>query len=823
MKTLFCILLLAGFGVEASRAADSPPPNNPAATNRDTELRRALERALAGETNPVAPTLGGATATNPPAVPLASNATVILPAAPVAEATNPVAVAPAPAASTSAPAVPPGLPSTTIPAPPVSVRPSSAPGTNAVPAAPPALAAPTAPTLPAAAAGLPATVAGAPGVRAPAGATNAAPAGEEYIPEDLINWVQADFNQVLEVYSRLVNRTIIRSPQLAGVPITLRTQTRLTRSEAITVLEKALALDNIALINIGEKFVVAVPGAQAGAEAAPWNTNSVERLPDMGQYMIRVVQLTNVRPSALVQILAPFSSARIPNPIMPIEDNQVLVLRDFTENVKRMLEIIKQLDIALPAEFKSEVIPIKYAKAGDISQALASLGGGGGGASIGTRAAAGGGARGGGLGRGGPGTLGTLNQPNIGTPGAAGTTPGAAPSPSGTFSSRLNAIIQRAASGAAGELNMFVGQTKIIADERTNSLLVFAYREDMEMIKEIIDKLDVVLAQVLIESVILDVTLSDNYNLGLSYLPQKPNSVGNYFNGIGALNNIGFLTPGVFSAVTNGASSLGSGFSYLGHFGQDLDVTLTALAANSAVKVIQRPSIMTFHATPASVFIGSTVPYVTGTYYGGGYAGGPASSYQPLQVGISVDVTPYINTEGLVVMTINETISELAGSTSISGVGNVPNTTQRTLSSEVAVRDRDTIVLGGFIRTSTDNEKSGMPILKDIPLIGTLFTSSSRTKARSELMVLMRPTVLKTPEIAAAETTNLKRRLPGVRTAEAESEAYEARRAQATEDELGTSKAPPAAKSADQNTGRDPQGFLPVGPVAPTPTQTGKP
>src|SRR4029077_3367885 len=126
------------------------------------------------------------------------------------------------------------------------------------------------------------------------------------------------------------------------------------------------------------------------------------------------------------------------------------------------------------------------------------------------------------------------------------------------------------------------------------------------------------------------------------------------------------------------------------------------LASDSRVNVIQKPRILTSHATPGSIFVGGTIPYVTSTYYGGGFNGGPSSSYQQLSVGIGLTVTPYINPDGLVVMQIDETIDELAGSTPISGVGNVPNTNSRKLSAEVAVRDGDSVMLGGFIRNSSD-------------------------------------------------------------------------------------------------------------------------
>jgi general secretion pathway protein D len=204
-----------------------------------------------------------------------------------------------------------------------------------------------------------------------------------------------------------------------------------------------------------------------------------------------------------------------------------------------------------------------------------------------------------------------------------------------------------------------------------------------------------------------------------------------------------------------------------------MDVAVAAAASDSRINVIQKPRILTSHATPGQIFVGQTVPYITSTYYGGGFNGGPSSQYQQLSVGIGLQVTPYINPDGLVVMQIDETIDELAGSTDIAGVGAVPNTTHRTLSAEVACRDGDTIILGGFIRNSSNKTSSGVPLLKDIPLLGYLFSSRSDSKERSELLVLMRPTVLKTPEIAALTTTQEKNRMPGVSHAEKENNELE--------------------------------------------------
>jgi general secretion pathway protein D len=311
----------------------------------------------------------------------------------------------------------------------------------------------------------------------------------------------------------------------------------------------------------------------------------------------------------------------------------------------------------------------------------------------------------------------------------------------------------------------------------------------MKTIKDIVAKLDVLLPQVLIESIIMDVSLGNSWNFGVS-VAQSPknfspsqniNGAGGYNNGQSFFDFVGKTlgtnaTPIASSAFGN---SLGSGFSYFGNIGPTWDVALAAAASDNSVSIIQRPRIQTSQAKEAQFFVGSTVPYVTSVYYNSGIGGGPSSSYQQLQVGITLDVTPFINPNGLVVMDISQEIDDLNGSTFIQGVGNVPNTDKRTLSSEVAVKDRDTIILGGFIRSEKDKNRNGVPLLQDIPILGNLFSSRTSNKARSELLVLMRPTVLRTPELAAAQTTAEERRLPGISEAAAENAAEERKAEQA--------------------------------------------
>ncbi len=325
--------------------------------------------------------------------------------------------------------------------------------------------------------------------------------------------------------------------------------------------------------------------------------------------------------------------------------------------------------------------------------------------------------------------------------------------------------MRNAGSANQGEMQI-IGQTKIIADERTNSLLIYATREDMEKIKGIIKELDIVLPQVLIESVILEVTIGASKNIGVSYQEDRPHGIGNSYNGIGAINNGNMLNPSSFlgGSATNAAGSLPGGFSYLAKLGGDLDVTVTAMANDNKARVLQRPRIQTSNGMQANIFVGESRPYPSGSYYGGGAYGG-YSSIQQMPIGVTLSVTPLINQEGLVVMDVDQQIDSVAGTVTIANVGDVPITSSKSAHAQVAVRDHDTIILGGLIDDSKSSTHAGVPVLKDIPVLGALFRSSSSDNTHTELVVLIRPTVLPTPDVAAMAAKSEQEKMPDVRRA----------------------------------------------------------
>ena len=664
-----------------------------------------------------------------------------------------------------------------------------------------------------------------PGVNAPSASAipsaleEAAPA-EEMIPAGNINFQGVDVSQVLEVYAKLVGRTLLR----AGLPsasIVLKTETPLTKSEAIQALQAVLSLNGISVVNIGDKFVKVLPIDQANTAGAEFNDASAAKLPDLGTYVTHIVQLKNLKPTEMEPIIQPF--AKLPNSILPIDANGILVLRDNAENVKRMLQMIERVDVSVPAEYISEVIPIKYALAEDIANALNRLGGSGSGGTVSFGASSGGAAGGvrttggasGGFGGassfggagGAGGYQGGLNNGQPRTFGGGATTPNGTPSGgASSFQQRLQSIIQKA-SGSGGQQDQIqvFGQTKIIADQRSNSLLIFATRQDMASIKNVVEKLDVLLSQVLIESVIMEVSLGHDWNFGVSAIQRQQAIDSKNFNGAGGFNNgqnfFAFLPRAAQSNILSGAtgttgtnSVLAQGFSYFGSIGPgDYDIAVQAAESDNSINIIQKPRIQTFQAQQANFFVGSTVPYVTSTYNGG--TTGIGSSYSQLSVGVSLGVTPFINPDGLVVMQIDEEIDDISGYTTIDG-NPVPNTAKKTLSSNVAVKDRESIILGGAIYSSKSLNKSGVPLLQDIPLLGALFSQRSSSKARQELLVLLRPTVLKTPEIAAAQAKKEEARLPGIAHLEAQDTKDEQKQVQAEQKRYRSSRMTRDAKAA---------------------------
>ena len=649
-------------------------------------------------------------------------------------------------------------------------------------------------------------------------------------PSDSIVFKDQDLNVFLDqVYGPLVKRTVLRAQGLPQVKISIDTQTALSEDEEVQMWDTVLALNGITMIPQGEKFVTAVPVAQALQEGAKFSNKPADQYAEASQFVTHVVQLKHVAIEEAVPTITPF--AKNANGIVALASTKTLVLRDYAINVKRMLEVLAKVDIEVEEDFQLEVIPIKYGKVDEIYATLTSVIGGGGvsgtpGGGVGGAGGIGGmgggiGGRRGGMGGmggmasgmnqfGGGGQLGGMNQ--LGAGGRLGNSgrlggqqlggginqPGSAVN-TGSFQNRFNAMGRGGAGAGAGYggLSELLQTVSITADQRSNSLIVYGNKKDIAKLREVLVKVDTLLPQVLVEAIIMEVNLSAGWNYGIS-AAQRPAQFGDNSNnrGGGVVNNpsgaplgtgseflkqLGRSTgSGVGTNVVNGIpATSGSGLSYFAQIGQNWDIAINAIAADSRVNVIQRPRVITSHATPGSFFVGSEVPFVSGAFFGGGSFGN-SQSINRQQVGVGLNVTPFITPDNLVVMQIDQTVDNLGSNLDLGNGLSAPTTQTRSASSFVTVRDKDAVLLGGYITTSTDKQKSGVPLLKDIPYLGAAFSKRSQNSSRTELMILIRPSILATPTDAGEVADQERQRLPGVRVAEKEfenNEKAEARKA----------------------------------------------
>lgn len=156
--------------------------------------------------------------------------------------------------------------------------------------------------------------------------------------KDEINFKSIRMDEMLIIYGETAGKNVICGSQLPSPAISLRNQTPVTRVEALQLLDSVLAQNGIAMVLSGENSIKAVPIAAVGQEAGPVIDLPADKLPDSGSYMVRIVHLKKAKPSELVPILQPFS--KVPNGLIPMDREKVIVLRDFSANIKPMLKLV---------------------------------------------------------------------------------------------------------------------------------------------------------------------------------------------------------------------------------------------------------------------------------------------------------------------------------------------------------------------------------------------------------------------------------------------------------------------------------------------------
>ncbi len=566
--------------------------------------------------------------------------------------------------------------------------------------------------------------------------------------------IQAFINQVAE----MTGKNFVVDPRVRARDVTVISNKPLTANEVYELFLSVLQVHGYAAVPSGEviKIVTNTTAKQSNLPLTE-NAGSV----DGEELITQVIPVDNSPVEELVPVLRPL----VPQygHLAAVGSANALIISDHADNIQRMRAIINSLDTAESDEV--EIVQLQHAFAGNMVQLLEEL----------TKADASGNNRRRGL-QGAATVVADERTNRLIIKGDRGTRARLIPlvnqldTPSSAAggvqvvrlshgdAEQMAELLKNFAAGASavrqgGEGNGGAGASRtsnaasgvsIQADTSLNALVIRAEPEMMKQLQSVISQLDVRRAQILIEAAIVEVTGDKASSLGFQYV------AGDLENGVGAVNfgGNGVSVNSLLQAViTEDPSniSLGDGITAgIGETDADGDIEwgalIQALARTTNTNLLSTPSILTLDNQEASIIVGENVPFVTGQASStGSGVSNPFTTIQREDVGLTLKVTPHVAGLDTIRLELEQETSAVKEST---GEAVDIVTTKRKLATTVLADDRETIALGGLITDDVQDSVSKVPLLGDIPLLGVLFRSTSKSHVKRNLMVFIKPTVL---------------------------------------------------------------------------------
>jgi len=631
-------------------------------------------------------------------------------------------------------------------------------------------------------------------------AKKAAPAAQQPIT---LNFVNAEIESVARTLATLSNRNLVVDPRVKGT-INLSTELPVSPNEAWSQFLAALRLQGFAMVETKGLYKI-VPEADAKLQGG--NVQEIQNgnsRSGSGQIVTHIFKLNFEQANNLVPVLRPLISPN--NTINVNPGNNSIIITDYADNLQRMARIIATLDVSNASDV--EVIQLKHAIAVDLaplvlrlvesgSTAPAAATPGQTGSEYKTtllaeprsnalilRAAN-------------PARVALvkslvakLDQPSgsnasgnihvvylknadatklattlraaisgqaTGTGTAATSTTAALPTTS-PLANTTPATGSTLGSSTASSGSATGGQ--IQADPATNSLIITAPEPQYRQLRAVIDMLDQRRAQVMVESLIAEVNADKAAQMGIQWQTARGQSggtigiIGTNFNNpisttIGQGNIIGASGGATALSGLGGGLNIGSAKQINGTY--VLGSLATFLQQNGDGNVLSTPTLLTLDNEEAKIVVGQNVPFVTGQYTNNNTTNGSVNPFQTVErkdVGLTLKVKPQISETGTVKLTIFQEVSSVVPNSVGSTTGLITN--KRSIESNVLVDDGSIIVLGGLLSDEYSGATSQVPALGDIPVIGWLFKSESRTRTKKNLMVFLRPVVMR--DAAASDT-----------------------------------------------------------------------
>jgi general secretion pathway protein D len=431
-------------------------------------------------------------------------------------------------------------------------------------------------------------------------------------------------------------------------------------------------------------------------------------------------------------------------------------------------DLVLKLDTQQSEAGNLHVVYLRNAQAVRLAQVLGGLlsgqgstaPGANGGANGGQQGNRGGGGGGGGSGGAAPGSGNGYNPSPMSSGSSGSYGGGQGGSSSGLGSSQQQAISRVDATNGMQPVSYSGNGATVQADPSTNTLIISATDPQYRSLREVIDMLDQRRAQVLVESMIVEVTEDQAAQFGIQWMgatngigtTSHPSVIGGTNLGGTAINPTGGTAIDVLPQGLN--IGLLKGTTNIPGIGQilNLNVLATALQTSDGANILSTPNLLTLDNEAASIMVGKTVPFVTGQYVtsGGGASSNPFQTIEREDIGLKLNIRPQISEGGAVKLDIYQEVSSIDDTQSNATTGIVTN--KRAIDTSVLIDDGQIIVLGGLLEDSVSSNKNGVPGLSSIPILGQLFRSDSRKRTKTNLMVFLRPHVIRNSQDSANVT-----------------------------------------------------------------------
>lgn len=530
-------------------------------------------------------------------------------------------------------------------------------------------------------------------------------------PTNTLRFANAPLEDVIVAMGQMIGLTVVAT-DVPDKRVTLNTASPVRTAELGAILESLLESHGLVMVRNGSVAQV-VPATQTPAGS---QLGVGFDLPDPVPVGVisRLVPLQHIRADEAVAALRPIAG---PNArFEAVARSNTILITDRGTNVARYLDLLRRLDNATQSEdgLRTYVVKLRYASSDDLANVLGQLYGA---------------------------TVASARRNSMDEQALSRNLSSFRDRETETMRQRRDlqqtgsapSPVSRDTSRGPGSL---VGQTTVVSSPPSNSLVIRTAPSNIALLRETIDSLDHRPVQVLMEVTVAEVVLGRGTEYGINWAA----ATGNARNNRGAQ----FGQPVIPDSLDPIQDFLGR-VTRLGSV--DVRAVLRTIASKSTVNVLSTPEILAVNNREARILVGSKVPFIASTRLGNDVAIDRAVQYQ--DVGTQLTLIPTINDDGYVSVQLLQEVSSLSNQT-VQAALNAPVITTREASTRAIVRDGQTVVIGGLIGTSTELINSGVPILKDIPLLGYLFKRQSTSKNRTELAIFITPYIVRTDAEADA-------------------------------------------------------------------------